>query len=368
MFSMIDALILADDLTGACDAAVAFRHCGMKTVVSMNTSMITEQDGEILGLSTESRDLRAVEAEERIRSVATSFQQQPRVLFKKIDSMLRGNPGWEIRATLDAFGCDVAIITPAFPKMHRTVKNGLLYVGGERDWQPLDVKARFESQGLKDLVQVQPEAVPQVIGQGHRYISVDAACDGDLEWMTRVAMEFGKRILWAGAAGLAAAVAAQCVNPDLAAARSRRWPLTSGKPVLFCIGTSHGITVSQVSELLRQRRCHWCDGVRIPGQIDGHLILRIPSDADPGELTDHLARVPETFGAVLLSGGRTAAQICQALGITKIALEGEIVTGLPWGIPTGGPWENLAIATKSGAFGERDALIRVADFFSCTWN
>jgi len=44
------------------------------------------------------------------------------------------------------------------------------------------------------------------------------------------------------------------------------------------------------------------------------------------------------------------------------------VTGLPWGFPEGGTWENFPVATKSGAFGETDALVRVADFFSCPQN
>jgi len=364
---MLKALVIADDLTGACDAAVTFRRRGMETMVAVNDGIIGRA-GKVLGLSTDSRDLGAAEAEARIRSAAAQFTERPRVLFKKIDSLLRGNPGWEVRAALGAFGCEVALLTPAFPEMHRIVRKGLLYLEGAQDWQPIDVQARLKSQGLENLVHVQPEAVQEAIRQGSRYISVEAACNQDLELITRSAMESGKRILWAGSAGLAAAVAAWLDQADFGAAAQRERPSTSRRPVLFCIGTNHSLTADQVLELLRQRPCRRCEQGKIPLQVREHVILTIPPDASPQQLRKDLVRVPDTFGAVLLSGGRTAALICQALGIEAIKLEGEIVTGLPWGILEGGSWGKLPVATKSGAFGETDALVRVADFFSCPQN
>src|SRR5579884_1023372 len=164
---MLKALVIADDLTGACDAAVTFRRRGMETMVAVNDGIIGRA-GKVLGLSTDSRDLGAAEAEARIRSAAAQFTERPRVLFKKIDSLLRGNPGWEVRAALGAFGCEVALLTPAFPEMHRIVRNGLLYLEGAQDWQPIDVQARLKSQGLENLVHVQPEAVQEAIRLGSR--------------------------------------------------------------------------------------------------------------------------------------------------------------------------------------------------------
>jgi len=365
---MLDALVIADDLTGACDAAVAFRRRGMETIVAVGSGIVERTGGKVLGLSTDSRDLGPAEAEARVRSSATQFTERPRVLFKKIDSLLRGNAGWEIRAALDAFGCEVAILTPAFPEMHRIVRNGLLYLEGVPDWRPIDVQAHLKSQGLEHLVHVQCEAVQDAIRRGSRYISVETTCNQDLEVITRSALESGKRILWAGSAGLAAAVAAGLDQAGCGVAAGRERPSASGRPVLFCIGTNHSITAIQVLELLQRRPCRRCDQGKIAPQVREHVILTISPDASPQQLREDLARIPDTFGAVLLSGGRTAALICQALGIKAIKLEGEIVSGFPWGFLEGGTWENFPVATKSGAFGETDALVRVADFFSCPQN
>jgi D-threonate/D-erythronate kinase len=41
----------------------------------------------------------------------------------------------------------------------------------------------------------------------------------------------------------------------------------------------------------------------------------------------------------------------------------EIVPGIPRGILRGGMFDGLPVATKSGGFGDADALIRIADFF-----
>jgi hypothetical protein len=60
----------------------------------------------------------------------------------------------------------------------------------------------------------------------------------------------------------------------------------------------------------------------------------------------------------------TGALVFRALGVTAISLGGEVAPGIPWGRPLDGTISGLSVVTKSGGFGEEDALIKVAEFLS----
>ncbi len=294
----VKVLLIADDLTGACDAAAQFRRRGATTRVALGGY----EPCEVLAVSTDSRGLPAAVSEARIGEVAArAGAWQPEVIFKKIDSLWRGDQTTEIRLCQEAFGCDEAIITPAFPAMGRRVVGGKLLVDSLPAWQPLPVAA------------------------------LDASTDADLDALVDRGLAASRRVLWAGSAGLAAALA------------RRLFPAS----VLFCIGSEHEVTRQQLAAL---------------GGHDGYRLASIPW----GALTDAavlamLAR--ERFTALLLTGGDTAAQVCRAIGATGITLEGEIVTGLPWGRLEEGLYNGMPVATKSGAFGGPDALLRVLRYF-----
>ena len=65
--------------------------------------------------------------------------------------MMRGNPGNQVVAAMDAFACEAAVITPAFPEMGRRVEKGRLQVSGDSR-EPINVLAVFKRQGLKRCV------------------------------------------------------------------------------------------------------------------------------------------------------------------------------------------------------------------------
>jgi D-threonate/D-erythronate kinase len=148
---MLDSVIAADDLTGACDAAVHFATRGRRTSVCL-TVFSTHLAADVLAFSTDTRETAHDKIRERTDVIASSvLPLEPRVRFKKIDSVMRGCPGVEIAAALAAFRCDTALITPAFPAMGRTVRAGQLCVG---ETATLDVAARLLETGLPSCVQV----------------------------------------------------------------------------------------------------------------------------------------------------------------------------------------------------------------------
>jgi uncharacterized protein YgbK (DUF1537 family) len=94
-----------------------------------------------------------------------------------------------------------------------------------------------------------------------------------------------------------------------------------------------------------------------------HLILRIPRGGVSLEsVREQLAGT--AAAALLVSGGDTASLVCHAAGVKSIELYDEVVCGIPRGILRGGDLDGMAVVTKSGGFGDENALIDVADYFA----
>lgn len=299
----LECLLIADDLTGACDAAAPFARRGWRTVVPVADG----EDADVLAVSTDSRDM-PVDLAERMGGLAP-LASRARVVFKKIDSTLRGDPGGEIAAAMTAFGFERAVVCPAFPAMGRIVRGGQLSIVGDQGFAPVDVRALLGG-----------------------FECFDADCDAHLDC---IAATEG-RVLWAGSAGLAAALARRLGVRGEPAPR----PAVRGQ-VLFCVGSDHPVTLHQLERLGTNEQV-----VRIPwGKCDMRQLTGI---------------VP---GAVILSGGATASLVCRAMGVQAIELCEEVMAGIPRGILRGGAWDGTPVVTKSGAFGDQDALVRIAEYF-----
>ncbi len=304
--------IIADDLTGACDAAVHFAARGLETRVSLNRH---PPHSAVAAFSTDSRDADEPTLRQRITELSQALH--PTVLFKKIDSVLRGHPGLEIALTMEAFGYHQAIITPAYPEMGRTVKNGLLQLP-----EPINIAAKLHADGL-------PLARCQIL---------DATTNEDLAEIVR--RFSGERVLWCGSGGLALALAESFPRKPHA-----QQPPAPG-PVYFCIGSTHPATQAQVAALPTTQTLIQIDRNRTtPNEI--RTLLNRPKPA-----------------ALFITGGDTATMVLSALGATAITLRGEIVRGVPWGVIEGGIMNQVPVVTKSGGFGTPDTLVRVAQFFS----
>jgi uncharacterized protein YgbK (DUF1537 family) len=365
----VECLLIADDLTGACDAAVQFTGRGCRAGVALELGA-GALNADVLAVSTESRSLGAEEAGQAIGELALRFADtKARILFKKIDSTLRGNTGAEIAATVSAFGCDAAVITPAFPAMKRIVSDGWLRVDGPVEFEAVELGGYFQAQGLESHRHVGTGGVAVAIGGGGRYVSVDALCDADLDAVVETMMDWKGRILWAGSAGLAAALAR-----SISAGRERiARPVKHFGPVLFCIGSTHPATLAQQRRLLAERPvCALSAEAASPGQIadalgDGRsVMLEIPRGRIPeGRIVELLRGVRGVAGALALSGGDTASHVGRALRAQGIELHDEVEAGIPWGTLRGGVFDGVAVATKSGAFGDSGALIGITDFFTC---
>src|SRR5450755_4263922 len=96
-------LILADDLSGAADCGAACVGAGLNTVVALED--ISDIAGvEVLSVDADTRHmLPEAAAREVDRLVRKYASNEELLLFKKIDSTLRGNLPVELAAALDAY-------------------------------------------------------------------------------------------------------------------------------------------------------------------------------------------------------------------------------------------------------------------------
>src|SRR5919206_4013026 len=99
---MLDAAVIADDLTGAADCGIAFAAAGLPTFVAVGVAP-APASAQVVAVDTDTRRGGAADAAERTRAAAAqAVAQGARVLYKKIDSTLRGHVGAEIAAAARA--------------------------------------------------------------------------------------------------------------------------------------------------------------------------------------------------------------------------------------------------------------------------
>jgi uncharacterized protein YgbK (DUF1537 family) len=349
--------MIADDLTGACDAAVAFARRGFPASVFLGGGGLLEAGGEdwrgveMVVLSTLSRDDAPSEARCKVEAACRRLTQSgARLIYKKIDSTLQGNLAEEIEAAIVLGGFSVAFVTPAFPAMERTVVNGFLHLEG-----------RATSLHVPTLLAGTPQAQ-----------SKDARSDQDLRDLAAAALAGRGSVLCVGSGGLAAQLAA------LLAERFGRVPVAPilpgpRGPALFVMGSEQPTTRAQVDYLVRNRPATTValaevDAAKAQEVLREGRHLVVSADlvqagaADAARLLE--AAAGHLVSGLVVSGGDTAAWICGAADVLAIAVKGEVLAGIPWGEASTGSGRRWCIVTKAGGFGAQDALARVADFLS----
>src|SRR6266849_3339828 len=222
----LECILIADDLTGACDTGVQFARHGFSSEVWVDPSHAVNQAAEVVAFNTGSRGDEITAARVKIRRIADLCSDiKPRILFRKIDSTLRGNVGQEVAATMRCFRRDCAIVAPAFPAMGRTVRNGILEWKDCSGAGSVDIGELLQQQGipsqriLKTGVSTQDAASEALLGNMNAnpgiFIVTDCTEQKDLGILVSSAYHLRQRLLWVGAAGLGMALARKLGNSTL---------------------------------------------------------------------------------------------------------------------------------------------------------
>jgi len=418
----VSIYVITDDLTGANDTAVQFAKKGLRTVVFLdpkNASKYKERI-EVIVLNTDSRALPASSAVDRIQSAFHAISpSETDILFKKIDSTLRGNVVPEVEEALKLSAKEVAIVAPAYPKNKRTTVNGIHYVRGipvaetEAASDPRcpvrhsHIPTLFQTQGSIPSASISldqirkgtlKERVESLAEKGSRILIFDAETEEDLQIIVQGILSSGRTCLWVGSAGLAEALSEEYLTTHLESFALPKESLSIQpnlfpipKPLLIILGSMSEVSTQQAeifaqwagiepfvldpSEILKGNsreidtalawvHTHLREGKHTLLMSDRHKIqLSSNGSSDPIET---LLNAFQYLGAsidfslcsgLIVTGGDIAMAVCKGMGVHSIEVLDETSPGIPLGCVIGGRWEGFPLVTKAGAFGTSDAFI-----------
>lgn len=326
--------ILADDLTGALDAAAPFASPERPVLLAAGNAAPSARTT----ISTESRHLPPDVAAGSVRSAMENLgAPEPASLwFKKVDSVLRGNPVEETKAMFEAGFFARCIFAPAFPEMGRVTRGGLHFTTtpqGRETPAPLhDLVAAFAAAGVR-AGDVGDMSAPVWIA--------DAVTQEDLDRLA-ARHRHGGFILWAGSRGLAAALAGTPAR-------------LSHPPVgLVVAGTTHPATRRQMEELSLQAHAQ-------PLIVDPVPLAASAAETATGLLQGLEQAQPalKPGQTIIVIGGDTLSIVLGWAQPHRIACIGEAQPGLPLAKLEGGRLDGMMLLSKSGGFGDALLLSRL---------
>ncbi|MBA4424106.1 MAG: hypothetical protein C0390_13580, partial [Syntrophus sp. (in: bacteria)] len=384
-------LIIADDLTGGADAGVQFAKRGLKTLLipfhgEDAVSLAARPAQDVLVINTITRGLPPAEAFAILSGLLKSFDPKRfPILYKKIDSTLRGNIGAEIDAILAETALPLCFLAPSYPEQGRVLVGGIMMVGGKplalteaaRDAASpvqesyvckLLTNQTSLSIGRIDLSDVASGKEPLrrvVEGEqraGRRIIAFDAVSRQDLATIAEVALSMETVPLLAGSAGLAGEVA-RILVPGKVKIRPKRQ--RTFRHVLIIGGSASAVTHEQLQRLQEDGLPSFelprdiVSGNGRTGTEDRWKLVRLLGNALAGgsaifrtfterwiENGDGAASIPQRIAdvmadvalealrearidagdmALILTGGDTALGVLQLLDYEGIELEGELL-------------------------------------------
>jgi D-threonate/D-erythronate kinase len=123
-------VVIADDLSGAAELAGAARQHGLRAEVQ--TAIELSSDADVVCVDTGTRSRTSDEAGRMAVEIARAAAlANPDWIFKKCDSVLRGNVLAEIRAIMAGAGLSKARLISANPARGRTIREGTYYIDGK---------------------------------------------------------------------------------------------------------------------------------------------------------------------------------------------------------------------------------------------
>lgn len=415
--------IIADDLTGANDTGVQFTKKGYNTKVSIfnkQSTIIIPDNLDVFVVDTETRELKSKIAREKLRNILKKLNiNKNDMIYKKVDSTLRGNVGDEIEEIMNILKKDICVFSPSFPSYQRITVGGYLIVDQkhlgvseyccynstqvENSFIPFLLKTQTNFPvgqiDLKDVIKGQKTILSKInklYQKGNKIIVIDSISEQHLADIFSSGLKFDGSVLFSGSAGLANNFPnTYNKNEDLKINIEN-----SKSPVIVVAGSRNSIMEDQINYL--KDRVNFAelkiDLEQIFSNKDGILdnystkcIEAVKANRDLvihtnaiyneeklinkklmlkyklsfRELEIHIKTfLGELISKILknncvrnlfLTGGDIALGVCEELGIYDMDILDELLPGIPLAIAN---YENykLNIITKAGGFGKKDTL------------
>jgi uncharacterized protein YgbK (DUF1537 family) len=359
--------VIADDLTGAGDAGLAFFESGF----TVETALIDargrfpstpQKSTDVWVLDTESRHLNPLAAARRVRQAAARLKKwRASFIYKKIDSTLRGNLKSETAAFLAALpaASRPLVFAPAFPALGRATLSETHFVDG---------KLLHETAFARDpLSPLKTSSIEKLLGprNARRLAIPNVLSQKDLTALARRILS-GRGVhprAAIGSGGLAATLASALRLNNLPLPPSEGEGRDGGASLYVVAGSANPVSRRQLKALNRAK-------------IKNVAIFSTPARrGHPQKLMDRLmANVRKNMSKrparlFVVTGGETAARLCRLLGGRRLSIAGKIAPGVP--VCAILPEKNAPkasnkykmdevarIVMKPGGFGKEDVLIR----------
>lgn len=407
---------IADDFTGASDAASFLVEGGLRTLLF--NGIPTEADAEkgqqvdaiVIALKTRTQAAGPAVAES-LAALRWLKEQGARQLYIKycstFDSTKEGNIGPIVDAAIKLCQADYTVLCPSLPVNGRTVRDGCLFVNGvplaespmkDHPLTPMresDITRLMQAQSRHCCVKLSKEemaagkaAVDKRIAEWSQtakvfYIVPDFSEDSDAE---RIVEQFGRLPLLTGGSGLMTALARYHRREKTV---TEQMPTGTTGQGLVLAGSCSRATLAQIAHFQKQGGVS-CkldpralqEGRQTLAEVWDFIAVNLEQtvlvyssesaqylEAIRESELEGFSRILENTMAVLakqavsngirrivVAGGETSGAVTKALGFSAYWIGESVAPGVPVMIPCSR--EDVRLVLKSGNFGQEDFFAR----------
>lgn len=394
---MSDVRVIADDLTGSCDVGAEFLPWPDGVVVQATTDPPPScgiGPNALWIRNTQSRTFSPADAGQRVAGALADVPSGwDGILFKKIDTGLRGWLGAEIDAVLDRTGAAEAFVLPAIPEVGRTTEGGVQLIDGRpvsetafahdprnpvgeaNVARAIEATSRHRAASV-DLDAVRSgagflEAIDRAREAGASIIVCDAQNEGDLSQAVASLLERARPLVIVGSTGLARMFRRMLQAGMRPRDPHRPRPLRAGTGILAVVGSLYPTTDAQLAHAANGGLLTPLEVTRDAERIGaaaaeivhegGAVALVTPrlrtAKAAAWLRTAALSALARSCPAgLVLVGGESAFDVLEGLGQPPVWISGRLCPLVVHGHLLAGPYGGLPVVTKGGSSGAPDLL------------
>jgi D-threonate/D-erythronate kinase len=422
--------IIADDLTGANDTGIQFAKNGYKTRVLILDDGLKnigfENKHDVLVIDTETREVEEDIARSKLIRILKEIKvTEEDIVYKKIDSTLRGNVGAEIEEIIKIFNKQFCILSPSFPSLERVTVGGNLIVQGKPLGRSAYTDNRFniaesyipsilkKQTGLSieriDLNEVRRgqynivRLIDNLVKEKKKIIVIDSSNENHLRDIALSGIRFGDKVLFSGSGGLANYLVGNFNKKKESDIDIRN----NKEPILIVGGSKNPLMLDQINYIINHmkfaklkidiKQIFYQEKKILDDYVNkcleiimnkDNLIIYIDAVYNKKELIDEKLiheyklsyfelgnKIKEFFGKLaarvvreskiknlVLTGGDIAVSVCRQLNISELELIGELLPGIPLS-SVHFKDINLNLITKAGGFGKKETLFELINKF-----
>lgn len=354
-------IVIADDFTGAAELGGIGLRYNLK--VEVNTRVNLQSKADLLVIATDTRSMSKDDAVAEMEKVTEEIVKlNPTLIFKKVDSVLRGYVAEELLAHIQKLSLSRALLVPANPGLGRTIVDGQYLLNGEPLHESAfahDPEFPIKTSSVVEMlynkgIKISSQKHNQILNYEGVIIG-DASTYEDLKaWTTLV----NRNMIIAGAANFFTALLDEIVIPDEKLQAIKSKPV--GSPALIISGTSFRKSTEAIKKLKNEGGPvsympqniinedglkevdydSWCHEIISYITKFGKAIIAIDPQ-DTKHLHNQAASLRKKTATIvglifkqmyvtelLMEGGSTAAAILKQLGISKICPVEELAPGV----------------------------------------